>query len=280
MAAPCARGSMKQGILLAGAGSGHQGAASSLDHITRRVRERWPGLPCVAARTSGGHAGRGAAALALPTAEAGLDQLKSLGVEHAVIQSLHIIPGREFHRLLCLAQEHRRTGTFARLDVGVPLLGSEADIEAVARAVLRVAPERAGDGQAVLLMGHGTEHPGHDFYPALAARLAQLDPGVFMGTMDAAPGLADILARLEDFGARKVFLLPFLFGAGAHANRDMAGESGAASSWRERLLARGLDCEPVLKGAGEYDAFADIWLDHLAEALGGPGAQFDANSGA
>jgi sirohydrochlorin cobaltochelatase len=261
---------MKQGILLAGAGSAHRGAATSLEHILRRVRQRWPGLPCVAARTSGGHGRSGAPSSPsafVPSAETGLDRLAELGVTHAVIQSLHIIPGQEYHRLLRLAQERRRAEVFERVEVGFPLLGGEADIEAVARAVLRVAPERGEGGQAVLLMGHGTGHPGHDYYPALAERLTQLDPRVFMATMDREPGLDAVLARLEDLGARKVFLLPLLFGAGTHASRDLAGHGGQASSWRARLEERGVACEPVLKGAGEYDAFADIWMAHLEQAL-------------
>lgn len=267
---------MKQGILLAGAGSRHRGAESSLRHMLRLVRERWPDLPCLAARTSGGHGSvpeaRGQhAPKGLPTLQAALDHLAGLGVRHAVIQSLHIIPGREYHGLLRLAQERRKAGAFDRVSVGAPLLGSEADIDAVARAALTVLPGRTRE-EAVLFMGHGAKHPGHDFYPALAARLQDLDPRVFLGTMDAGPGLPPILERLGELGVRTVHLLPLFFGAGTHATRDMAGEDGRATSWRVRLEARGFACRPVLKGAGEQEALAGIWLDHLQHALNGQGA--------
>jgi sirohydrochlorin cobaltochelatase len=83
--------------------------------------------------------------------------------------------------------------------------------------------------------------------------------------MEAEPGIDCIIERFKRDGVRKAYLLPFLFGAGWHAARDMVGES--ETSWQTRLENEGIYCEPVLKGAGEYDRLVNIWLKHLDDAL-------------
>ena len=37
--------------------------------------------------------------------------------------------------------------------------------------------------------------------------------------------------------------------------------------WRAGLCAAGFECVPHVKGAGEHAALAEIWLDHLREAV-------------
>ena len=60
-------------------------------------------------------------------------------------------------------------------------------------------------------------------------------------------------------------LRPLLFARGVHATRDMAG--GGKNSWKSGLARAGFDCRAWIKGAGEHDALAGIWLEHLREAV-------------
>jgi sirohydrochlorin cobaltochelatase len=59
--------------------------------------------------------------------------------------------------------------------------------------------------------------------------------------------------------------MPLLFARGVHALRDMAGE--CRNSWQTGLTAAGFSCACHVKGAGEHQALAEIWLDHLHEAV-------------
>jgi sirohydrochlorin cobaltochelatase len=64
--------------------------------------------------------------------------------------------------------------------------------------------------------------------------------------------------------------MPLLFASGVHALRDMAGEGN--NSWQTGLSRAGFSCSSHVKGAGEHQALAEIWLDHLQEAVARLGA--------
>lgn len=89
---------MKTAIVLAAFGSRHKRATASLDHITERVRQTYPELPVMLAYTSKtirGHMEKaGEAVDSVPMA---LKKLLAEGITHVAIQSLHLIPGTEFH---------------------------------------------------------------------------------------------------------------------------------------------------------------------------------------
>jgi sirohydrochlorin cobaltochelatase len=254
-------------IVLAAFGSRHKNAKASLAHITERVKAAYPDIPVRVAYTSKtirGHMKK--AGEAVDSVSAALDKLLAEGVTRVAIQSLHLIPGTEFHELLGLANEHMlRKDGFRRVEVGFPLVAGEAGVEEVADAVLAIAERGKGENDAVLFMGHGTKHDGNVYYEALHRAFQKRNPSVHMGAMEAEPGIDAIIDRFRRNGVKRAHLLPFLFGAGWHAARDMVGDQ--ETSWKTRLEKAGIECEPVLKGAGEYDRLVDIWLAHLHDAL-------------
>jgi len=258
---------VSRAIVLAAFGSRHKNAMASLAHITERVAAAYPDIPVRLAYTSKtirGHMKKaGEAVDSVPDA---LDKLLAEGVTRVAIQSLHLIPGTEFHELLGLANEHMlRKDGFRRVEVGFPLVAGEAGVEEVADAVLAIAEQGKGENDAVLFMGHGTKHDGNVYYEALHRTFQRRNPSVHMGAMEAEPGIDAIIERFRRNGVKRAHLLPFLFGAGWHAARDMVGDH--ETSWKTRLEKAGIECEPVLKGAGEYDRLVDIWLAHLHDAL-------------
>lgn len=254
-------------IILAAYGSRHENAVAALDHMLERVAAAWPGIPVRVAYTSKkilGHMNR--AGEQADSVQKALESLLADGVRRVVLQSLHMIPGSEFHDLLPLANRSMlRKNGFERVEVGFPLLAGEEDIERACDALLAVLPDRRRESEAVLLMGHGTLHPGNVYYEGLNACIQQKDGNVFVGALEAEPGIEHIRKILVRRGVKKAFLLPFLFGAGRHASKDMVG--ARPDSWKNVLEAGGIECEAVLKGAAEYDALADIWLKHLHDAM-------------
>ena len=258
---------MQTAIVLAAFGSRHKNAMASLDHITERVQNAYPDFQIRVAYTSKtirGHMKRaGEEVDSVPDA---LDKLLEEGVTHVVIQSLHLIPGTEFHELLGLANDLMlKQGGFNRVEVGFPLVAGEKGVEAVADTILSIAEEGKGKNDVVLFMGHGTKHDGNVYYEALHRAFQRRDPSVHMGAMEAEPGIDAIIKRFKQDGVKKAHLLPFLFGAGWHVARDMVGDG--ETSWKTRLMDAGIQCEAVMKGAGEYDRLVNIWLEHLDDAL-------------
>lgn len=266
----------QKAILLAAFGSRLPGATDALRAMQARAQELYPDFRVETALTSG-TVRRHKTAAGSRHGRSPEDILRSLrreGVTRLAVQSLHVVPGDEYHALERLAasmqgaepggQEGGEPG-FERVSVGRPLLGNREDVRRAARAVLSVLPADRAPGEAALFMGHGTRGRANTVYQELADELRALDPLALIGALEAEPGLAAKVDELRALGVRRVHLLPLLFARGVHATRDMAGEGG--NSWRAGLTRAGFECVPHLKGAGEHAELADIWLDHLREAV-------------
>ena len=264
---------MKTGILLAAFGSSQPTAHRELTGFEERVRLAFPGVPARWAFTSGvirnRLAGEGVKTDSVAKA---LSKMWFEKFDRVAVQSLHVVPGAEYGGLCAAVADMGPGGAggpagerFAAVALGAPLLDREEDTAQVAAAILRHLPEERGPGEPVILMGHGTWHEGDSRYAPLAQAVRRLDPAVFLATMNGARTLRHVLKELEGTGVVKVWLLPLMAVAGAHAVQDMAGDG--PDSWKSQLARAGIGCEVVLRGIAGYDAFADIWIDHLRQAL-------------
>jgi len=257
----------KKGLLLVAFGTTVPEARSALDHIAIQAEQRFAGLDIRWAYSSrivreklaaqGQYFDSPAMALA---------RMMDDGFTHVAVQSLHTIPGEEFHGLQQTVRAF--SGLPKGMDsvvLGLPLLADPDDVEACAAAIMASLPPQRKAGEAVIFLGHGTHHPANIYYPGLQYSLNRLDPLVLVGTVEGTPSLDDVRTVLKDRKVSKVYLQPFMAVAGDHAVNDMAGDE--EDSWKSVLTADGLTCVPVLRGTAEFPAFVDIWLDHLQAAL-------------
>jgi sirohydrochlorin cobaltochelatase len=258
---------MKKGILLVAFGSTVPEAQVSFDNIEQSVKKSLPGVPVYWSYTSriiikkmakeGKHLATPAEALAKMMRE---------NFTHVVVQSLHTVPGAEFHGML--KNVHKFGGMdkgIKKVLVGYPLMATSEDVQRVAEAIIKVIPRERKKKEGVVLMGHGTHHPANVYYAALAYHLQKLDPNVFVGTVEGWPEIDDIKADLKKRRIKRVYLMPFMSVAGDHARNDMAGPE--QDSWKSILEQEGIQCLPVLKGTAEFQEFVDIWVDHLRAAF-------------
>jgi len=139
-------------------------------------------------------------------------------------------------------------------------------MEKVAAALLAAVPAERNPEEAVIFMGHGSPHPANACYTALMHHLQQTDTGIFVGTMSGEPGIVDICGELREQNIASAYLMPCLAVVGKHTLKDMSG--GNEDSWKSVLEKHGISCKPVLKGLADYDAIADIWVDHLKTVFG------------
>ena len=188
------------------------------------------------------------------------------GYTDVAILSLQTIPGEEFHNLYQNAHLFAQmAGGFEKIIVARPLLSSHEDMVRVAKAMLKNIPAGRKPEDVVLLMGHGTEkHPSDALYVAMNQILSELDPNVWIATVDGYPSLNDLLPKLQEKKSKKTYLMPFMLVAGDHATNDMAGDR--PDSWKSILTKNGYQCDITFKGTGEYPEIVDVWLDHLREA--------------
>ena len=257
----------KKGILLVAFGSSLPEARAAFGHIDKTVRSAFPDIPVRWAYTSriirdklekqGKQLNSPAQALA---------EMADAGFTAVAVQSLHTIAGAEYHDLVRVAERFEQMPEgIEHVRIGLPMVGGPADMEKVAQAILATIPEKRAADEAVVLMGHGTHHPANAVYAALMWQLQLADENVFVGTVEGFPKADVIIDQVKENGVEKAWLIPFMSVAGDHGQNDMAGPG--KDSWRSVFENAGIECETVMKGTAEYDAFVDIWVGHLKGAL-------------
>ena len=114
-------------------------------------------------------------------------------------------------------------------------------------------------------MGHGTSHYSNPIYAALDYTFKEKGyKNIFMGTVEAYPGVEQVLAMVKEYGPKEVFLAPFMIVAGDHAKNDMSGDDEA--SWCSLFSKEGFKVTPLIKGLGEYPEIRDLFIRHIRMA--------------
>ncbi len=198
--------------------------------------------------------------------EEALAKLMAEGYSQVAVQSLHVIPGWEYHDLVRVVHGFKSMTHDFRPLAGYPLCATVEDLQAVVKALLNNLPAKRRKNEAVVFMGHGTSHPAGTVYAALAYLLQKHDPLLFMGTVEGYPTLADVIAGLKARGVKKAYLLPFMTVAGDHATNDMAGDE--PDSWKNQMAKNGIEAVPVLRSVSEIPAVVDIFINHTKACYG------------
>lgn len=229
------------------------------------------------------HPGVPAEILAVPAPRSAVSSLLADGFRAIVIQAVHMTPANEYRdlcRVVADLRQREKGGTAGgeprRLAVGRPALGSPddprhpqgEDLAAVAAALAGDVELAERERAALVYLGHGSKDmPEKDnIYKLFEAEMRGRYPEVpvHMATIEGIDGTEAMKAALRRHGVRRVLLKPFLIAAGGHVLRDMAG--GHPESLENRLRDAGFEVRTVLRGLGEQDRFARIFVNHAAAA--------------
>ncbi len=236
-------------------------AADGITAVETSLRQAAPDCWFARAYTNGGIrrvlAARGQPVDSLPEA---LERLKRQGSRQVLVQPTHFLYGTEYETLR--AQVQAAEPEFAVLRLGRPLLAGTDDIQVLAKAVMQAYPPQSGE--ALVLVGHGTDQFAGVVYPALqtAFWLAGRQD-VLVGTVEGWPGQLEVLDQLQKSGVRAVHLAPLMLAAGRHACRDIAGD--APASWQSVLQTAGYSVRVTLRGLGELPAVQELYRQRLRE---------------
>lgn len=193
--------------------------------------------------------------------EEALDKLEAEGYQEVYIQTLHIIPGEEYHEKI-IKPASRYRDRFKVLKTGKSLLFATEDYFNAINALKNQMPQQEED-LAVILMGHGATHPANSCYAALQLKLFDEIPNAFIANIEGYPELDDILEKIS--GYKKLILMPFMLVAGDHAINDMAGDE--EDSWKNILSEKGYQVEIYMKGLGENPEIRQIYINHINDML-------------
>jgi sirohydrochlorin cobaltochelatase len=187
-----------------------------------------------------------------------LQQLADRGISQAIVQSLHLFSGTEFHSLIKTVRESQ-----LNCSVGRPLLTSPEDYDQLSE-MLRPTISGRPD-KAILVLGHGTNHPIWTAYYCLEKILRKkFGRRVFVGVVEKYPDSSHLVDEIADHGFKEVCIIPLFLVAGMHYKRDII--SGSNTSWKSRLESRKLEVESIDYGIGQYSCLKDIIIRHITEA--------------
>lgn len=193
-----------------------------------------------------------------------MDEIVREGYKKILIQPTHIINGEEFEKMLGMILPY--VDKFEKVKIGKPMLTSSQDYAKVVDIIVDDVKKSVGldEDEALVLMGHGTEHYTDAAYAALDYRFKAMGyKNVFVGTVEGYPQIDEVLNMVREFGAKKVKLMPFMIVAGDHAINDMAGDE--EDSWKAVFEDEGMKVQCILKGLGEIEGIRQMYVEHLKE---------------
>lgn len=203
-----------------------------------------------------------------------LTELYAQGHSWVVVQSLHLINGHEFYRLVDEVKSLP-----VRTSIGLPLLSSYHDYCKTAKAMgishcqnqncsstsSNFKERILSADEAVVIVGHGTDHPAWSSYLAFESVLKKMyGQNIFVGLIEGEPDQSQIIGDVVKSGAKKVHLVPFTLVAGVHFQEDIANSE---DSWKSAFEQAGVTVEVEAIGIGYKKGVVDIFMDHIQDAL-------------
>ena len=231
---------------------------------------------------------------------------KEVMYEEIVVQSLQVIPGEEYTRVINYIKDFANNAngdlddeylSQVVLKLGVPLLqDAEEDVNLVAKELNALYSDKAAEG-VVAFMGHGNPD-SYDTYKAnvryteLETALQKFSKNYFVGTVDMMGNFkTNVWARMTAAGitSGKVYCHPLMSIDGDHGHNDMAGddddnwEDGVGftpneegevedTSWKMYFQHLGYECNDdtmINLGLLELPTIRQVWMNHTQAAIDG-----------
>ena len=185
-----------------------------------------------------------------------LEEFIKEGHDKTIVQSLHLFPGYEFHKLC-----RDVSASPMRCGIGEPLLTMPCDYQQLSTLLQPIIGHHQNPDTAILIMGHGTDHPIWTAYSALQQHLrTEFGESIFVGVVEKFPNCDHLIDDIIKQGYKHVFMVPLFLVAGLHYNRDMMGSD---TSWKTRFLQHNISVDSFPHGIGMLPGIENIIHNHL-----------------
>lgn len=255
----------KKALAVISFGTTYPDARMAIERIENHLKQSFPDYDFYRAFTSGMVINKiqREEGIKIPNPKELMTKLLEQGYDEVLCQSLHIMAGIEYEKML--HQLFHFEDKFKKMSIGVPMLFSQYDYEHICSELLEHMP-KLKDDEAYVYMGHGTEHFANSAYSQVETMFRFLEAErVYVGTVEGFPSLDYVLKRLRKHNIRKVTLAPFMIVAGDHAQNDLAGDE--KDSWKSILKDSGYDVQINMQGLGDLDCVCDLFCKHCHDAL-------------
>ena len=195
-----------------------------------------------------------------------MDQIVADGVDTVIVQPTHLMDGFEYTDIKNAIEKDYRD-KIANIAIGAPLLASDDDQKAVAKAIKDAMAKYEDDETAICLMGHGTEAESNAVYATMQGVFKDLGyANYYVATVEATPTFDDVAKAAKADGYKKAILRPLMVVAGDHANNDMADEDDP-ESFASIMKEAGFEVTSVIEGLGQLVAIDEIYVSHVQAAI-------------
>ena len=190
--------------------------------------------------------------------EEAMDKLVAEGVKEVIVQPTHLMDGFEYNDIKNSLENY--APSFDKCVLGAPLLASEADQIAVAKAIKEAMERYEDEKTAICLMGHGTEAESNAIYATMQKVFDDLGyDNYFVATVEATPTFDDVAKAAKEAGYTKAVLRPMMVVAGDHANNDMA-DTEDPESFASVMTAAGFEVTSRDRGPGPDRQIDEIYV--------------------
>ena len=257
--------SKKEAILVVSFGTSHEDTLEkNISAIEESIGAKFPEITLRRAFTSGMIMKilREKKNIQIDNTSEALERLLSEGYTRVTIQPTHIMNGDEYEKMRSQAAPYADR---LNISFGRPLLTTVKDYRDAAAAVKEAVSAPEAD-EAIVFMGHGTEHYANSAYSQFEYILHDMGwKNAFVGTVEGYPELDEVQRRLKEHPhIKRLRLYPLMIVAGDHAKNDMAGDE--EDSWKTVLESAGYDVSCVLTGMGEMQGIRRIFAEHALDA--------------
>lgn len=191
-----------------------------------------------------------------------LQKLKEENYTHVYVCVTHVIPGFEYEKVLRAVDEYK--DSFEEIKTARTFLDDHMGENEVNVIKSYVKSDLKYD-EAVIMVGHGTEHDSHKYYGQIEKLLRKDIINIHIVSVEGNPYIDDIMDELKVKGYKRIYLYPFLIVSGDHSLNDIGSDD--EESVRSKIAANEMDVEMFFTGLGENENAVNLFVDRLSEII-------------
>lgn len=190
-----------------------------------------------------------------------LQMLKEKNYTHVYVSVTYVIPGFEYEKVISAVNEY--SDSFVEIKVARPFLDDHMGVDEVNVIKSYINTDLKKD-EAVVLVGHGTEHDSHKYYEQIEKLLRMDVNNTHIVNIEGSPYIDDVMDDLKQ-KYKRVYLYPFLIVSGDHALNDIGSDD--EDSIRSKIATSGINVKMFFTGLGENENAVNLFVDRLNRIL-------------
>ncbi|UDQ98663.1 sirohydrochlorin cobaltochelatase [Lentisphaerota bacterium WC36G] len=204
--------------------------------------------------------------------EQALEQIIADDITKLTVQSVYFNIGKE-HIKLCEKLQNlieEKQYNLTEIKLGLPLLINDQDVGEFVANILADVPIQTDREEAIVFIMHGSVSGyGEKIFNKLQCQFKAINENYFMTSIEGQHRFDECVKNLAlKKSLHKIYLVPLLIAAGFHAKKDIAGNEANSLLSMIHYENKELEIIPLLKGLGEYNDIAQMFIQRIKDANG------------